>query len=100
MNKQEYLLTCLSEECAEIQQAVSKALRFGLDNYNPNGLLTNEGAISLELNDLQAIKEMLIKEGVLTEEGDEENKLLKQRKKDKVLHFMNISADCGTLSIK
>ena len=38
MNKQEYLLTCLSEECAEIQQAVSKALRFGLDNYNPNGL--------------------------------------------------------------
>ena len=49
---------------------------------------------------MQAIKEMLIKEGVFTEEGDEENKLLKQRKKDKVLHYMNISADCGTLSIE
>ncbi len=31
MNKTEYLLVCLAEECAEIQQAVDKALRFGLD---------------------------------------------------------------------
>lgn len=31
MNKAEHLLTCLAEECAEIQQAVSKALRFGVE---------------------------------------------------------------------
>ena len=32
MTKQEYLLTVAMEECAEIQQAISKALRFGMDS--------------------------------------------------------------------
>lgn len=34
MTKIENLLVTLSEECAEVQQAVSKVLRFGKNNYN------------------------------------------------------------------
>lgn len=36
MTKTEYLLVVLSEECSEIQQAVTKALRFGLSDIHPN----------------------------------------------------------------
>jgi len=32
MNRTEHLLVCLAEECAEVGQAVAKALRFGLDD--------------------------------------------------------------------
>ena len=43
MTKNENLLVTLSEECAEVQQAVSKVLRFGQDNYNPaTPQVTNE----------------------------------------------------------
>lgn len=35
MNKQEYLLQCLAEEASEVVQAVSKCLRFGLNNEWP-----------------------------------------------------------------
>jgi len=48
MNKTEYLLVCLAEECAEIQQAVDKALRFGLDVGFPGGKTTNAQDISRE----------------------------------------------------
>ena len=36
MNREEHLLTILSEECAEVIKDVSKALRFGLDDYPPD----------------------------------------------------------------
>ena len=99
MNKKEYLLTCLSEECAEIQQAVSKALRFGLDNYDPKDSFINEAAIRWELNDLQAVKEMLVEEGILKAETNKESEYVRQCKKDKVKLFMNTSVDCGTLTL-
>lgn len=36
MNQAENLLVNIAEECAEIQQAVAKALRFGLKNHHPD----------------------------------------------------------------
>ena len=35
MNEVEHLLTCLMEECAEIQKSTAKAMRFGLDENVP-----------------------------------------------------------------
>jgi len=32
MNKVEYLLACLVEECSEVQKAAASAMRFGLDD--------------------------------------------------------------------
>lgn len=36
MNQTENLLVNIAEECAEIQEAVAKALRFGLKNHHPD----------------------------------------------------------------
>lgn len=66
MTKGENLLVTLSEECAEIQQAVSKSLRFGLENYNPvTPKLTNEKDIMTEYYQLITVMEMLIVSGIL-----------------------------------
>ena len=48
MNKLEHLLVVVNEECAEIQQATSKALRFGLYNGHPNKETMNEEDILIE----------------------------------------------------
>lgn len=60
MNESEHLLCCLAEECAEVAQRVSKALRFGLDEVQPGQSLTNAERIVGELVDLNAVVVMLV----------------------------------------
>ena len=63
MNRIEHLLTILSEECAEVIQNVSKALRFGLeDKYEST---TNAENITKELADLFGVIDMLKNEGII-----------------------------------
>ena len=50
MNRTEHLLACLAEECAEVAQAVGKALRFGLDDGYPGTDRKNADDIAKELN--------------------------------------------------
>ena len=59
MNKLEHLLVCVAEECAEVQQAVTKMLRFGWDDINPSNGRTALGHCRLEIADLLAVLEML-----------------------------------------
>ena len=54
MNKTEHLLACLAEECAEVQHAVAKALRFGLDDGYPGAASTNAQDIAREFADVLA----------------------------------------------
>ena len=52
-------LTRISEECAEIIQAVSKAQRFGIYNHHPETKESNLMAIMREYADLKhAIREL------------------------------------------
>ena len=64
MNRLEYLLTVLNEECAELQQATSKALRFGLQDGYPGTARTNESDMRIELNQVYAVVDMLKEEGL------------------------------------
>ncbi len=68
MTKTEYLLVCLMEECAEIQQAASKILRFGIkENFCSETGLTydNVDLLSKEVVDFEAVRIMLHDEEVL-----------------------------------
>lgn len=60
INLTENLLTTVSEECAEIAEAVSKALRFGLKNHHPlKPDETNAKKILVEFYQLTALIDLL-----------------------------------------
>ena len=61
MNKQEHILTVLAEECNELAQACSKALRFGLHNTKTGKTVNNRKKISREFNDIYAMVKLLRK---------------------------------------
>lgn len=65
MNRAEYLLSCLAEECCEVGQRVSKALRFGLDEVQPGQDLNNAVRTVAELHDLISVAIILDEEGLL-----------------------------------
>lgn len=93
MNKIEHLLTCLIEECAEVQKEATKALRFGLEDIwkdNP----TPSVKLAVEFGDLLGVFEMLKEEGVIPELSDE---YLIKKKKERVLKYMQYAVDRGTL---
>jgi hypothetical protein len=95
MNKTEHLLTCLIEECAEVQKEAAKALRFGLSDHAPDTPdKANADAIAAECVDLAAIIEMLEEEDIIpalkTPEG-------MRRKKEKVIKYMKYAANRGSL---
>ena len=95
MNRTEHLITCLIEECAEIQKAAAKALRFGLDDHHPDEPnFTNADSIAHEYIDLLAIIEMLGDENIIPQL---KTPLLTQPKKDKVIKFMEYAKERGTI---
>jgi NTP pyrophosphatase (non-canonical NTP hydrolase) len=74
------IMNILSEECAEVVQAVSKCNRFGLDNAKPGKPLTNAQHLEGEIGDLLAMVDLLKLKGVVTEAGLESAKLAKIEK--------------------
>lgn len=98
MNKKEYLLTCLAEECAEVAQACSKALRFGLDDKGPNHTLTNAEHISSELNDVIALVKMLEDAGYMPR-PHRHSLIAIEEKKIRVQQFMEYAEQRGTLTL-
>lgn len=96
MNKVEYLLTCLSEEAAEIQKDCCKGQRFGIKDVNPASGQTNAEMIIEELNDLMGVVKLLIEEGVLRENWLDNKKIL--AKTEKVKEYMLYSKEQGTLN--
>lgn len=93
MNRMEHLLTILTEECAEVQQAVTKTLRFGLKE-GKYADTPNEERIRAELNDLLAVVEMLEKEGLDLSPDHQ----ARATKKERVENFLLYSQRCGTLT--
>jgi hypothetical protein len=96
MTRTEHLLSCLSEECAEVAQRVSKALRFGLTEIQPGQELTNAERIVLELADLSAVIELLEEAGALKRPGN--IRTLIEEKKAKIEKFFELSRRLGTLT--
>ena len=97
MTKQEHLLVILSEECAELSKEASKALRFGLNDHEPEKTETNAQRIVAEFNDLFAIIGMLKDINCLDEKELVNIKAI-QAKQKKVEKWFKYSQSVGTLS--
>lgn len=99
MNKSEYLITKLMEECAEVAQRCSKILCFGIHEKEPGQELNNEERLLNEYHDLLGVFESLEDEKIVrTTTGDELMDAIAD-KKQKVKKFMAYSVNCGTLQI-
>lgn len=91
MTREEHILVILMEECDELSQRVSKALRFGLDEIQPGQELTNKERMVYEFNDLLAAFDMIIH----LDDATLISKII--RKKEKIEKFLDYSKECGTL---
>lgn len=96
MNKQEYLLVKLMEECAEVSKVCAKILRFGIDNGKPDSLVTNREELHRELVDIVAIVAILEEEGITTVGTLSEEQMLAPI--NRIYHYMNLSKELGTLT--
>jgi hypothetical protein len=65
MNRQQYLLLCAMEECDELSQRLSKAIRFGLDEIQPGQNENNARRICLELADLMGAFDLITADAVM-----------------------------------
>jgi hypothetical protein len=99
MQEQEYLLTCLLEELAEVQKEISKALRFGLKDIDPNHpeAGNNLHKIETELTHVNAVLELLADRCQF--KVDLHNRETQQTKRRRLLDFMQYSRDKGTLEV-
>ncbi|HYH65426.1 MAG TPA: hypothetical protein VD866_12085 [Urbifossiella sp.] len=102
MTRTEHLLTILAEECAEVAQRASKALRFGLAEVEPGQPLTNAQRLMREVNDLIAVYQMLAGPVVSPTtplfKGDPNEWMVWFREKHaKVEKYLSYSRECGTV---
>jgi len=96
MTRTQHLLIILMEECDEVSQRASKALRFGISEVQPQQPFTNADRLMFEMAHLVAAYEMLL--------AEYPGKLLQvdrpaiYQKKEKVEAFLRYSAECGQLT--
>ena len=86
LTREQYLLGCLGEECAEVAQRASKAVRFGMNEVQPGQELNNRQRLEYELSDLISVCLML---GIKIAPNPE--------KATKVEKYMKLSRERGIL---
>lgn len=96
MTRQEHLLTILGEECVEVAQRASKALRFGLTEVQPDlaQAYTNAERLMQEYAHLVAMIDMCQEEGLLPVMPQS----FVAAKKRNVEKYLGYSRECGTLT--
>jgi hypothetical protein len=97
LNEIEHLLVCLNEECCEIAKECTKALRFGLDDYNAENHddPLNRERLRRELCDLLGVIELLVARGVITDPHLDTQRIY--FKKVRVAKFMRYAQNAGAL---
>lgn len=104
MTRDEHLMTIGMEECAEVAQRISKAMRFGMEQIqedaddkpeeNPERL-TNRQRIYREYYHLRAVLGMM---GIDAWDTSDLSRECERAKVEKVNHYLWRSAACGTLT--
>lgn len=105
MNRQEHLMVIAMEECAEVSQRISKALRFGMsqvqkamdDSPEKNPLqLTNRDRIIEEYRDLRAVLGMM---DIDAWDNSKQARAAESAKVAKVERYLKLSQTQGTLDV-
>ena len=94
MTRTQHLIVILGEEGVEVSQRTTKALRFGIDEIQPEQPLNNASRIMQEMADMIGVYEMLQSEGVLPPV----NRDMIEAKKIKVENFLKYSESLGLVS--
>ena len=93
MNREQYLLMKVMEECSELAVRASKAARFGLNQEQPEqDAGDNRERIIGEFNDLVAVLQMLDLDPFKIINSD-----FVERHKQKVERYMSISMNFGKM---
>jgi len=79
------LLTILVEECAEIQQRATKALRFGLAEIQPGQHFTNKFRLGSEIGDLMEVIQRCLAAQVVRETAIKQGRVHKRAQLDKYM---------------
>lgn len=100
LNVDEYLLVCLSEECAECAECAKEAdktLRFGPEAYDPSDpeKKRNIDRLIEEYYHIQAVMELLDNVALLTLPSAEEARQIMSLKQIKVNDYRRISKNLG-----
>ena len=85
--KEREVMNILSEECAEVIQAISKCHRFGMDNVKPGKPKNNREHLEEEIGDLLAMVDIMLDHGVITHDSLE---VAKKAKVEKLKKWSNI----------
>lgn len=99
MTKGENLLVTAMEECNELSMAISKALRFGMDNYctENNQIEDNNYRILEEYIQLTTVMDMLLDKGILRPVSDTVGTLIRISKEDKIAKYQEYSKSKGLI---
>src|SRR3990167_10125251 len=99
LTEEQYLFTQLGEECAEVQQRISKLLRFGRDEIQEEYTESNIQRLQYEIYDMLAVLDLLETRKHLTPKRQERVDHI-GRKIDKILRYMAYSQEIGILEKK
>jgi|11BtaG_2_1085332.scaffolds.fasta_scaffold32430_2 hypothetical protein len=94
MSRDEHLLTIVAEECNEVAQRATKALRFSLEEKEPGQEHTNKERLFQEFGDLVAVLRMLFPEDFDHIPFTEWQK----NKQEKVKRYLEYSEFLGTVN--
>jgi len=83
-SKTKNLLVVATEECAEVTQACTKSIRFGINNHHPNRKTTNADEILTEFYQLQAVIEELQRDKMLPIYNEDYVRSIKRNKLKKI----------------
>ena len=98
MNQTEYMLNKLSQECIEVAKEISKALEFGLEDWNPDILpyRSNKLKIESELNDLIGVLDIIFEKKILDKKPIY-SILNRNKKRMKIIKWMKHARKVGAL---
>ena len=98
MDKIENLYIVASEECAEMQQCISKILRFGGSSHHPDKPdKTNETELFTEYYQLQSVMEMIMDSVAFPNMTARDINSIKLQKKCKVIEYAELSKSLGRI---